>query len=124
MDRSIEEEISQLKEQVQWLLDKEEIRKLKLLYCRYSDNGRFEDFAELFAADYRTEIFGPPQADGAMPQPQIFASVKDWIAFARTRREVWSANAAHHIHGGEIEKTGPVSARAIWPSQFEGINGY
>jgi hypothetical protein len=36
----------------------------------------------------------------------------------------WNPGAAHHMHGGEIEFTGPDTARAIWPSQFDFGNGY
>ncbi len=36
----------------------------------------------------------------------------------------WTPGACHHVHGGEIEMTGPDSARAIWPSRFDGGNRY
>lgn len=117
-------ELETLRRQVQWLMDKEAIRSVKLRYCRFSDNGRFDDFATLFTDDYRTEIHGPPSADGVIPQTRQFHSAAAWVAFARERDGAWSANAAHHIHGGEIEPTGPDTARAIWPSQFDGLNGY
>lgn len=120
----VEAELEQLRLAVRWLLDKEEIRAVKLKYCRLSDNGRYEDFANLFAADYVTEIHGPPSTEGAPSEPRIFSGAEAWVAFARERQSAWPANAAHHIHGGEIEATGPDTARAIWPSEFEGINGY
>jgi hypothetical protein len=123
-DADLRAEVEGLRRQIRQLLDREEIRRVKLQYCRYSDNRRFEDFATLFADDYRTEIHGPPFEDETPRPVQVFESLEAWIAFAKARGSVWSANAAHHIHGGEIEFTGPDAARAIWPSQFEGINGY
>jgi hypothetical protein len=144
-----DQEIEWLKRQLTWLLDKEAIRKVKQQYCRYSDNGRFDDFEKLFTDDYHSEINGPPTGDGSAPQLLTFPSREAWVSFARTQGALrarvdatagtegpdkaatgfkgasgWNPGAAHHMHGGEIESTGPDTARAIWPSQFDGINGY
>ncbi len=150
-DSATDSDLHELKLQVQWLLDKEAIRNTKLLYCRFADNGRYDDFEALFTEDLRVEINGPPTADGTPPNKLTFATKADWITFQRRQGAIrhrldlsggrdaptisgdgkqlagtaaWSVGAAHHMHGGEIEFTGPNSARAIWPSQFDGINGY
>lgn len=150
--RSLETQVVELQQRVTWLLDKEAIRNLKQLYCRFSDNGRFDEFETLFTDDFTCQINGPPGADGKTPPPLEFPSRTAWVTFARTqgalraqvdatagaagpRKEsadgstlagvsAWSPGAGHHMHGGEIEFTAPGAARAIWPSQFDGINGY
>lgn len=144
-------ELDTLRQQVQWLLDKEGIRNTKQLYCRFSDNGRYDEFEQLFTDDYQCIINGPPGTDGKTPEPLVFPSRDAWTGFARTQGALrarvdatagaegpsraagsdrlagtsgWTPGSAHHMHGGEIEFTGPDTARAIWPSQFDGINGY
>jgi hypothetical protein len=80
-----DQEIEWLKRQLTWLLDKEAIRKVKQQYCRYSDNGRFDDFEKLFTDDYHSEINGPPTGDGSAPQLLTFPSREAWVSFARTQ---------------------------------------
>jgi hypothetical protein len=153
------EQAQLMQRQVQWLVDREEIRNTKQLYCRFSDNGRYGEWEDLFTEDYTCELYGPPTADGSEAHVVKFSTKEAWVSFARKsgalRAQIdatagrgdanpghaangasdvsaqrvpgtggWAPGAAHHMHGGEIEFTGPDTARAIWPSQFNGNNGY
>lgn len=133
-----------LTRQVQQLQDVEAIRAVKHDYCRLADNGRYDEFADLFTDDYTCELYFLPSGDSSEPNLLRFDSKDAWIDFVRrngaARAAVDAAARAdapsgvtnperpedlalragmvHHMHGGKIELTGDDAARAIWPSYF------
>jgi hypothetical protein len=126
------------------LEDLEAIREVKYAYCRLADNGRYDEFADLFSEDYTCELNFLPLGEAGTPNVMRFESKAAWTDFVRRngagRAAVDAAARAdlpggvtnsgepgdltlragmvHHMHGGKIELTGPDSARAIWPSYF------
>jgi hypothetical protein len=140
----LQQRLDQLELEVRRLRDLEEIRQTKYDYCRLADNGRYEEFGDLFTEDYTCELNFPPGGDGSGPGVMRFESKAAWLDFVRrngaARAAVDAAAAAgvsggvtnagqpgdltlragmvHHMHGGKIELTGPDTAWAIWPSYF------
>lgn len=126
------------------LEDLEAIRAVKYAYCRLADNGRYDEFADLFTEDYTCELNFLPTGEPPQPNVMRFPTKADWVDFvrrngaaraavdaaARADAPGGSTNAGqpgdltlrsgmvHHMHGGMIELTGPDTARAIWPSWF------
>lgn len=92
-----------VEEHVRWLVDLEEIKRLKARYCRYVDTKQWDKLATLFAPGTTFEGFGsaPPGADAAMFISGISKRLADVVSI-------------HHCHMPEIEMTGAETARGLW----------
>ncbi len=138
------ERLEALEAEVGRLRDIDGIRATKYEYCRLADNGRYDEFGDLFTDDYLCELWFLPPVGSDEPNVIRFSSKAEWVDFvdrngaaraavdAAARADasggvtvpaqegdlVLKSGMAHQMHGGRIEFTGPDSARAIWPSYF------
>jgi hypothetical protein len=147
-------QVETLARQVRQLVDIEAIRQTKYEYSRLADNGRYDEFEDLFTEDYTCELYFLPHGDDTEPAVTRFPSRDAWIEFVRRNGAARAAvdlaaragapgaattpqqagdlslraGMVHHMHGGRIELTGEDTARTIWPSYFgdgdDGTVGY
>lgn len=82
----------------------EEIRRLKARYFRCVDLREWDEFADLFTADFVPE-FGE-STSSPLTKDQFLASVARHFA---------SGISIHHGHEPEIDVTGANSATGLWP---------
>ena len=85
----------------------EEIKQLKARYFRLMDQGRWEEFAELFSEDCEQNWQAAPGAELAGGKGR--AAVVDYI-----RTSLAGMRSTHHGHMPEIEITSPTTAVGIW----------
>lgn len=81
----------------------EEIRLLKARYFRYMDQQQWDEWQDLFTVDVHADF----SQDGG---------VHDGAAVFRSHVEaaLEGATSIHHGHMGELEITGPDTARGVW----------
>jgi hypothetical protein len=85
----------------------EEIKQLKARYFRLMDQGRWDEFAQLFSEDVvQSSKLAPDEApSGARGRAEVVGLIRDSLAGMRS---------THHGHMPEIEITGDASATGIW----------
>jgi hypothetical protein len=85
----------------------EEIKQLKARYFRLMDQGRWEEFGELFSED-AVQSWKPSPGEaptGARGRAEVVAHIRASLAGMRS---------THHGHMPEIEITGTASATGVW----------
>lgn len=85
----------------------EEIKQLKARYFRLMDQGRWDEFAELFTEDV-VQSWQPAPGEapvGATGRDAVVSHIRDSVAGMRS---------VHHGHMPEIEITSETSATGIW----------
>ncbi len=92
---------------VQELVAIEEIKQLKARYFRLMDQGRWEEFAELFSEDCEQSWQAAPGAHPAGGKGRD--AVVDYI-----RTSLTDMRSTHHGHMPEIEITSPTTAVGVW----------
>ena len=85
----------------------EEIKQLKARYFRLMDQGRWEEFAELFSEDCEQNWQAAPGAEPAGGKGR--AAVVDYI-----RTSLAGMRSTHHGHMPEIEITSATTAVGTW----------
>ncbi len=90
------------------LVSMEEIKRLKYRYCRYIDQKRFDDLAELFVED-ATATYG-----GGTTSLTGRDAIVEWL---RTAMASTSMLTSHQVSQPEIDLLGPDDARASWALQ-------
>ena len=85
----------------------EAIKQLKARYFRLMDQGRWEEFAELFSEDCEQSWQAAPgeTAAGGKGRDGVVSFIRTSLAGMRS---------THHGHMPEIEITSPTSAVGIW----------
>ena len=87
------------------LVEIEEIKQLKARYFRLMDEKRWDEWAEVFAADFEGTIHGP--------HPVLHFHGRDDIV-SQNRKILATAPTVHHGHMPEIELTGATRAKGVW----------
>jgi hypothetical protein len=100
-----DDELQQLRSEVQRLSDIEAIKQLKGLYTQLVDTQQWDRWGkEVLAEDFYFD------SDGGVHEGRdtVIEMVSSSLANART---------VHHVHSPTIEITGPDAARATWSMQ-------
>ncbi len=101
----MEQDLKRLHEQVQYLMDIEEIKRLRALYCRYADGQDWDAWGrEVLTEDFRFD------SDGGVQEGR-----DEVVAFVS--KALTGATTVHHCHTPEITMSGPDSAKGIWAMQ-------
>ena len=93
--------------ELQDLIAIEEIKQLKARYFRLMDQGRWQEFAELFTDDVEQSwkpAPGEPPA-GARGRETVVSYIRESVAGMRS---------VHHGHMPEIEITSDTTATGVW----------
>lgn len=85
------------------LVDREKIKTLKALYCRFLDTKQWTRLRALFLDEAVFEGFGSAPTGSTVDQFVDGAS-----------RRLQTALTVHHCHMSEIAFDGPARARAVW----------
>ena len=85
----------------------EEIKQLKARYFRLMDQGRWDEFRELFCEEVEQSARLSPEETpaGSLGRDTVVAHIRDSLAGMRS---------VHHGHMPEIEILAPDRATAIW----------
>lgn len=99
-------DLQKLAEQVQWLTDLEEIKRLRAAYSRCMETHAWEEFEQLFTEDFRCRYAGGTYVFEADSREQFMAIMKQ--AFGGP------AHSSHHVHTPEIDKVDDDHAVGTW----------
>ncbi|WP_454857742.1 nuclear transport factor 2 family protein [Rhizobium binxianense] len=83
------------------------IRVQKAKYCRFVDEKRWDDFADLIVENPRLRFYAP---DGTLQYG--FDSAAEWLQIMK--RYLEGAHTIHQVHNDEIEIVSDSEVRAIW----------